>query len=153
MVQNFTSSAASNATSIQLVMANDLIYWMIGIIFTLLLFIAGLLYKTWRSDLDRTKSTIDSELKVLNEKYNTSEKIKTVELEVANIEYELRVQINKKSDLEYVQTNMLDIIRESNRMKEDLKLLAELDSRIKELEEQLKEHKRMHPAATPSLIS
>jgi len=94
-----------------------------ALIVTLLLAIAGLLYKNMRSDLEKTKATIDAELKVLDQKYKTSEKIQKLELDTSErfktLELSIeRTNIESKAYIKQIwkRPKILSILSRMNQM-------------------------------------
>lgn len=142
MVQILASNVSANTSSVQPIIINldyQVLAVMIGataLIITLLLAIAGLLYKNMRSDLEKTKATIDAELKVLDQKYNTSEKIQKMELKIQRME----LNIDSKSDRDDMNEHIYEINEMLSKLSGEVETLKEQESALKQdYDEKIKE--------------
>jgi hypothetical protein len=96
------------------------------------------------SNLEASKETYDAKIEALKEKYETSEKIKKIELDVEKLSAEV------KAEKEYVREHIFNTINligdESTRLNKNSE---KLESRIESLKEEMKNHKINHPTNQP----
>lgn len=96
------------------------------------------------SYLEASKETYDAKIKALEEKYETSEKIKKTELDVKQLSADVT------AEKEYVREHIFNINNLiSNRSTVIDKKFEGLESRIESLKEEMKTHKINHPTNPP----
>lgn len=128
------SNASANVSSIPPITINldyqvsPVLIGTIALIVTLLLFIAGLLYRNMRSDLEKTKATIDAELKVLDQKYNTSQKIQKMELKIQKME----LNLESKSDRDDMKNHIYEINEMISKLGEEIETIKEQRDALKQ---------------------
>ena len=107
------------------------------------------------SELEQTKKIIDARLEVLDQKYNTAEKIQKIELNVAEKIQNIELKVESKTDKDYVNMHVYGITEMVSKLDAKLDALKiqreELDSRIKSLNDEMKAHKAHHPLYTSQL--
>lgn len=139
MVQNLTSSVATNATEITLT-TNDYpnLVEIIAVI-TIIITLASLLYKYayQAGEYKKIGELIEAKFETLYEKYNTSEKIHHVELKIRNLES----KIEMKSDKETMNAHVYEITNQLFELSEEVK---ELKKQNNDLKKELENHQNMH---------
>ena len=167
MVQNITDAVATNATETTLTISYDINLTTIISIISVIIILLGFLYKYGQQlgELKGVKELIDAKLKVIDEKYNTSEKIQTLVLKVQAVELkvqaveskvqavELKVQaveskvqavelkVQDKISRDDFNAHIYEIVNNLSAMGEEIETLKKQNE---DLKKELEQHKNWH---------
>ena len=153
MVQNITDAVATNATETTLTISYDINLTTIISIISVIIILLGFLYKYGQQlgELKGVKELIDAKLKVIDEKYNTSEKIQTLVLKVQAVELKVQaveskvqaveLKVQDKISRDDFNAHIYEIVNKLSAMGEEIETLKKQNE---DLKKELEQHKNWH---------